>query len=171
VVAAAVVFPPDARAVPGLRDSKILTPLARERIARLVRRRALAIAVAAASVREIDRHNIRAATILAMRRAIRRLPSLPDHVLVDGLPIPELLWEHDAIVGGDGCCQSIAAASVIAKTVRDRLMTRLAARYAGFGWETNRGYGTEDHLMALALHGPTPHHRRSFSPVAQLRLV
>ena len=171
VVAAAVVFPPDARAVPGLRDSKILTPLARERIARLVRRRALAIAVAAASVREIDRHNIRAATILAMRRAIRRLPSLPDHVLVDGLPIPELLWEHDAIVGGDGCCQSIAAASVIAKTVRDRLMTRLAARYAGFGWETNRGYGTEDHLTALALHGPTPHHRRSFSPVAQLRLV
>jgi ribonuclease HII len=69
------------------------------------------------------------------------------------------------------CCQSIAAASVIAKTVRDRLMTRLAGRYAGFGWQTNRGYCTEDHLTALALHGPTPHHRRSFSPVAQLRLV
>lgn len=170
VVAAAVVFPPDARAVPGLRDSKVLTPQARERIARLVRRRALAIAVAAASVREIDRHNIRAATILAMRRAIRRLPALPDYVLVDGLAVPELLWVHDAIVGGDGCCQSIAAASVIAKTVRDRLMTRLSARYAGFGWETNRGYGTEDHLVALALHGPTPHHRRSFAPVSQLRL-
>lgn len=171
VVAAAVVFPPGARAVPGLRDSKVLTPLARERVARLVRGRALAVAVGAASVREIDRHNIRAATILAMRRAIRRLPALPDHILVDGLAIPELLWAHDAIVGGDGCCQSIAAASVIAKTVRDRLMTRLAARYAGFGWQTNRGYCTEDHLTALALHGPTPHHRRSFSPVAQLRLV
>ena len=171
VVAAAVVFPPDARAVPGLRDSKMLTALARERVALRVRRRALAIAVAAASVREIDRHNIRGATILAMRRAIRRLPALPDHVLVDGLPIPELLWEHDAIVGGDARCQSIAAASVIAKTVRDRLMERLAARYAGFGWETNRGYGTEDHLAALGLYGPTPHHRRSFAPVAQLRLV
>jgi ribonuclease HII len=171
VVAAAVVFPPDARAVPGLRDSKMLTPAARERVALRVRRRALAVAVAAASVREVDRHNIRGATILAMRRAIRRLPSLPDHILVDGLAIPELLWEHDAIVGGDARCQSIAAASVIAKTVRDRLMERLARRYAAFGWETNRGYGTEEHLVALALHGPTPHHRRTFAPVAQLRLV
>jgi len=171
VVAAAVVFPADMRAVPGLRDSKVLTPRARERIARLVRHRALAVAVAAASVREIDRFNIRRATILAMRRAIRRLPATPDHILVDGVPLPELLLEHDAIVDGDARCHSIAAASVIAKTVRDRLMVRLAARYVRYGWETNRGYGTEDHLAAIALHGPTPHHRRSFEPVSQLRLV
>jgi len=171
VVAAAVVLPAETRAVPGLRDSKVLTPHARDRVARLVRRRAVAVAVAAASVREIDRFNIRRATILAMRRAIQRLPAHPDHILVDGLPLPELMFEHDAIVDGDARCQSIAAASVIAKTVRDRLMALLAARYAGYGWERNRGYGTEDHLAAIALHGPTPHHRRSFEPVAQLRLV
>lgn len=171
VVAAAVVLPADTRAVPGLRDSKVLTPHARDRIALRVRRRALAVAVAAASVREIDRFNIRQATILAMRRAIARLPLPPDHILVDGLPLPELLLEHDAIVDGDARCQSIAAASVIAKTVRDRLMGRLAAHYARYGWETNRGYGTADHLAAIALHGPTPHHRRSFEPVAQLRLI
>lgn len=171
VVAAAVVFPAHMRGVPGLRDSKLLTPAARERIARLVRRRAVAVAVAAASVREIDRLNIRRATILAMRRAIYRLPTAPDSILVDGLPVPELLLEHDAIVDGDACCQSIAAASVIAKTVRDALMGRLAGRYAGYGWDSNRGYGTEDHLAALAVLGPTPHHRRSFEPVAQLRLV
>jgi len=171
VVAAAVVLPANTRALPGLRDSKLLTPHARDRIARLVRRRALAVSVAAASVREIDRFNIRRATILAMRRAIRRLPAPPDHILVDGLPLPELMLEHVAIVDGDARCQSIAAASVIAKTVRDRLMALLAARYAGYGWETNRGYGTEDHLAAIALRGPTPHHRRSFEPVAQLRFV
>lgn len=171
VVAAAVVFPVNARAVPGLRDSKILTARARERIARLVRRRALAVTVAAASVREIDRFNIRRATILAMRRAIERLPAVPDHILIDGLPVPELMLEHDAIVDGDARCQSIAAASVVAKTVRDCLMERLAARYAWYGWESNRGYGTDDHLAALHVHGPTPHHRWSFFPVAQLRLI
>jgi ribonuclease HII len=171
VVAAAVVFPADARGVPGLRDSKLLSPRRRERVAALVRRRALAVAVAAASVREIDRYNIRRATVLAMRRAIRRLPSVPDHILVDGLPLPELMLEHDAIVDGDARCQSIAAASVIAKTVRDRLMDRLAPRYAAYGWASNRGYATDDHLTALALRGPTPHHRWSFEPVAQLRLI
>ena len=144
---------------------------ARDRIAALVRQRALAVAVGAASVREIDRLNIRRATILAMRRAILGLPTAPDHILVDGLPVPELLFEHDAIVDGDARCQSIAAASVIAKTVRDCLMDRLALRYADYGWASNRGYGTEEHLLALNLRGPTPHHRRSFVPVVQLRLV
>jgi ribonuclease HII len=171
VVAAAVVFPPRAKAIPGLRDSKMLSPVVRERVAGLVWARAAAVAVGAASVREIDRLNIRRAAILAMRRALARLGVTPDAVLVDGPPAPELGCEHDAIVDGDARCTSIAAASVIAKTVRDRLMERLAAHHDRYGWVTNRGYGTEEHLMALDLYGPTPHHRRSFEPVAQLRLV
>jgi ribonuclease HII len=171
VVAAAVVFPQGMRGLPGLRDSKILSYQARARVAALVRRRALAVGVGAASVREIDRLNIRRAAILAMNRALAHLSVSLDFVLVDGLPCPELAWTHEAIVDGDARCQSIAAASVVAKVVRDRLMERLAARYAAYGWATNRGYGTEEHLAAIDLHGPTPHHRKSFEPVVQLRLV
>ena len=171
VVAAAVVFPPQAKAIPGLRDSKVLSAAARQRIAGLVWQRAAAVAVGAASVREIDRLNIRRAAILAMRRALDRLHLTPDAVLVDGLPVPEIGCEHDAIVDGDARCTSIAAASVIAKTVRDRLMERLATHHERYGWDSNRGYGTEEHLMALDLYGATPHHRQSFFPVAQLRLV
>ena len=171
VVAAAVVFPAGTQALRGLRDSKILTFLARARIAQLVRKRAIAVAVGAASVHEIDRHNIRRASILAMHRALSRLPLRPEFVLVDGNPCPELDWAHETIIDGDAKCASIAAASVIAKTVRDRLMERLAGRYDAYGWETNRGYATAQHLAALDVRGPTPHHRRSFAPVVQLRLV
>jgi ribonuclease HII len=171
VVAAAVVFPPGAKSVRGLRDSKLLTRAKRERLADMVRARALAFGVGAASVREIDRLNIRRATILAMQRALSRLGVTPTGVLVDGLFLPELGWAHEAIVDGDVHCQSIAAASVLAKTVRDALMRRLAARHPDYGWADNKGYGTPEHLEALALWGATRHHRQSFEPVAQLELT
>ncbi|HKE92016.1 MAG TPA: ribonuclease HII [Gemmatimonadales bacterium] len=171
VVAAAVVFPVGMKPIRGLRDSKILPAAKRERLAVVVRARAAAVGVGAASVREIDRLNIRRATILAMQRALQRLALVPAGVLVDGLWLPELGRPHDAIVDGDALCQSIAAASVIAKTVRDRLMCRLAARYPVYAWQENKGYGTPEHLDALQVLGPTRHHRMSFVPVAQLSLA
>ena len=170
VVAAAVVFPPGMKPLRGLDDSKCLSPARRDRLALVIRRRALAIAVGAASVREIDRLNIRRASILAMRRALARLGIAPTHVLVDGLPCPELGVPHEALIDGDARCQSIAAASVLAKVVRDHLMNRLALRYPGFGWEHNKGYATADHLAALDTGHCTPHHRMSFEPVGQLKL-
>ncbi len=171
VVAAAVVFPSHCKPIRGLRDSKLLPPAKRSRLALVVRARAVAVGVGAASVREIDRMNIRRASILAMRRALLRLGLTPTHILVDGLPIPELGMPHDAIVDGDAHCQSIAAASVIAKTVRDRLMELLAPRHPSYAWASNKGYGTPDHLTALAAFGFTPHHRKSFAPVVQLELI
>jgi ribonuclease HII len=105
-----------------------------------------------------------------MRRALARLGLRPDHVLVDGLPLRTLGVVHTAVVGGDACCYHIASASIVAKVTRDRLMTRLAARYPHYAWERNAGYGTADHLRGVALHGLTPHHRRSFAPVRQLLL-
>jgi ribonuclease HII len=171
VVAAVVVLPPGARPIPGLRDSKTLSAAQRERAAQEVRCRAVAWAIAAASVREIDRINIRRATALAMRRALARLPFLPDRVLIDGTALPELGTEHEALVDGDAHCQTIAAAAVLAKRVRDRLMVLLARRYPGFGWEENKGYATADHLAVLDRLGVTRHHRASFLPVAQLKLL
>jgi ribonuclease HII len=171
VVAAAVVFPVGVKPIRGLDDSKVLTALQRAKFAVQIRERAFAVAIGAASVREIDRLNIRRASILAMERALRRLGFVPAHVLIDGLPCPELGCPHEAIVDGDARCHSIAAASVIAKTIRDYLMDRLAARHPGYYWETNKGYGTPEHLHALHLLGPTRHHRYSFAPVAQLNLL
>jgi ribonuclease HII len=159
------------KAIRGLDDSKVLTALQRAKFAVKIRERAFAVAVGAASVREIDRLNIRRASILAMERALHRLGFVPAHVLIDGLPCPELGCEHEAIVDGDARCHSIAAASVIAKTIRDYLMDRLAARYPGYCWETNRGYATPEHLDALQRLGPTRHHRYSFEPVSQLELL
>ena len=170
VVACAVVMPPDARAIRGVDDSKRLAAADREKLALRIRERALTVAVGAASVREIDRINIYHAAVLAMRRALGRLRVTPDHVLVDGNPIRSLGVEHTAVVGGDACCHSIACASIVAKVTRDRLMQALARRYPHYRWETNVGYGTTEHHAGLAAHGLTPHHRRSFSPVAQLRL-
>ncbi|HXF96769.1 MAG TPA: ribonuclease HII [Gemmatimonadales bacterium] len=170
VVAAAVVFPAGTRRIRGLDDSKCLTAPTRARLAAVIRSRALAVAVGAASVREIDRLNIRRASILAMRRALSRLAPPPDWVLVDGLPCPELGLPHEALVDGDARCYSIAAASIVAKVLRDRLMCRLAARHPAYAWARNKGYSTEHHLRALARHGPTAHHRTSFAPVAQLGL-
>jgi ribonuclease HII len=171
VVAAAVVFPMGAKPIRGLDDSKVLTAIQRAKFAAQIRERAFAIAVGAASVREIDRLNIRRASILAMARALRRLGFVPAHVLVDGLPCPELGCVHEAIVDGDARCHSIAAASVIAKVIRDHLMDRLATRHPGYCWETNKGYATPEHLEAIQRLGPTRHHRFSFEPVAQIELL
>jgi len=170
VVACAVIMAPDARAIRGVDDSKRLAPAERERLARRICERALAVSVGAASAREIDALNIYHATVLAMRRALARLPLRPDHVLVDGVPLRTLGVQHTAVVHGDSRCYHIASASIVAKVTRDRLMARLAARYPGYQWQQNAGYATPDPLAALAERGPTPHHRRSFSRVRQLEL-
>ena len=170
VVACAVVMPPDIRAIPGVDDSKRLTADARVRLARKIRERAVSIGIGAASVREIDRVNIYHATVLAMRRALSRLSVTPHHVLVDGKSIRTLEIPHTALVGGDDSCYSIACASIVAKVTRDRVMRALAGRYPDYRWERNVGYCTLGHLQGLADHGVTPHHRRSFIPVAQLSL-
>jgi len=170
VVAAAVVFRPAVPRIRDLRDSKQLKSPDRERLLAPIRARALAIGVGAASVREIDRLNIRVATALAMRRALARvLPALDAwDILVDGLPFPELGHPHDALVRGDAQCMSIAAAGVVAKQVRDGLMRRLAVRHPAYGWAANMGYGTAAHQAGLLAAGPCAHHRRSFAPVSQL---
>ena len=164
VVAAAVIMPPNCHRIPGVRDSKTLSAAQRERLAPIIRRRAVAIGVGAASVADIDSLNIYHATHLAMRRAIARIGA-HDHVLVDGLRIAGFEREvgsYTAIVDGDALVYSIACASVVAKTVRDRMMGRLAARYPQYGWERNQGYATQEHRDAIRAHGLTPHHRRSF---------
>jgi ribonuclease HII len=164
VVAAAVIMKPHAPRIPGVRDSKTLSALQRERLAPIIRRRAVAIGVGAASVREIDTINIYHATHLAMRRAIGRLGG-HDHVLVDGNRIAGFeakVGPYTAIVDGDARCYSIACASVVAKVIRDRMMALLAARYPGYGWERNQGYATREHRDAIRRLGLTPYHRRSF---------
>src|SRR3954462_14854210 len=164
VVAAAVIMRPGAHRIPGVRDSKTLSAAQRERLAPIIRRRAVAVGLGAASVREIDTINIYHATHLAMRRAVARLGG-HDHVLVDGNRIAGFeaaVGPYTAIVDGDAKCYSIACASVVAKVVRDRMMALLAARYIGYGWERNQGYATRDHRDAIRALGLTPFHRRSF---------
>ena len=164
VVAAAVIFEPEDR-VPGVVDSKRLTREEREELVVEIRRRALCIGVGAASPREVDRLNILRASHLAMERALDHLDVPPEHILVDGLPVPALGPEHTAVVGGDAKSYTIASASIVAKCTRDDLMRRLAERYPQYGWHTNVGYSTPEHMSALSDHGPTPHHRRTFVPV------
>ncbi len=172
VVAAAVVL---GTRVPAeladiLDDSKKLT--AEQRLAAFLALRASAaeIGVGAASVAEILRLNILHASMLAMRRAVARLAVAPDLALVDGNYPPKLACAVRCVVGGDALCLSIAAASIVAKVVRDRAMTRLATRFPGYGWETNVGYATTFHREALVRLGATRHHREAFGTVAQLRL-
>jgi ribonuclease HII len=167
VVAAAVIMPPDGRRIRGVRDSKVLARDRRELLAPRIRREALAVGVGAASVAEIDRLNIYHATHLAMRRAVARVGG-HDHVLVDGLRIhgfEDAVGPYTAIVDGDALCYSIACASIVAKVIRDRMMTLLAARYPGYGWEHNCGYATREHRDAIRRQGLTPFHRRSFPTI------
>jgi ribonuclease HII len=163
-------MPPDQRAIRGVDDSKRLSAAERQRLATKILETAVSVGVGAASVREIDRVNIYHATVIAMRRALRRLTVVPHHVVIDGKPIRTLLIPHTAIVGGDARCYSIACASIIAKVTRDRLMRALAGRYPNYRWENNVGYATLAHLEGMLGHGITPHHRRSFIPVRQLTL-
>jgi ribonuclease HII len=172
VLAAAVAMPPFARRVPGVRDSKMLSRAQRERLMPLILRRAVAVGLGAASVAEIDRLNIYHATNLAMRRAIQRIPGR-EHVIIDGLRVHRFEDEvgpYTAVVKGDARCYSIAAASVVAKVIRDRLMDRLAARHPHYGWEHNAGYATLDHRRGIEEHGITPLHRRSFARVRAVEL-
>lgn len=164
VVAAAVIMRPGCHRIPGVRDSKTLSMAQRERLAPIIRRRAVSIGIGAASVREIDQLNIYHATHLAMRRAIARVGG-HEHVIVDGNRISgfdALVGPYTNVVDGDAKVYSIACASVIAKVVRDRMMTKLAARYPGYGWERNQGYASREHRDAIRRLGLTPFHRRSF---------
>ena len=170
VVAAAVILDP-ARPIAGLNDSKKLSAKRREALAIEIREKALAWAVAEASVEEIDRINILQASLLAMRRAVEALSTRPEHALIDGNRCPALPCTAEAIIGGDGKVASIAAASILAKTVRDAGMLELHAVYPQYGFDRHMGYPTAVHLTALREHGVTPVHRRSYAPVAQLLLL
>lgn len=172
VVAAAVILDPAAlpAELDGLDDSKRLTAAARHRYAAVLRGVAR-IGIGAASVGEIDRLNILGATMLAMTRAVAALGIIPDAALVDGNRAPRLGCPVETLVDGDRLSLSIAAASVVAKVARDRGMTRLARRYAGYGWDRNAGYPTAEHRAALLIHGITPHHRLSFAPVRAAALL
>jgi ribonuclease HII len=170
VVAAAVILDP-ARPIAGLNDSKKLSAKRREFLAVEIRAKALAWAVAEASVEEIDRINILQASLLAMQRAVDGLATRPSHALIDGNRCPKLACTSEAIIGGDGKVASIAAASILAKTVRDAGMLELHTRYPQYGFDRHMGYPTAAHLKALREHGVTPIHRRSYAPVAQLLLL
>jgi len=164
-------MPADTRAIVGVDDSKRLTHAQRVRLAVKIRERAVAFALGAASVREIDRINIYQASVLAMRRALERLEVRPDHVVIDGRVMRTLPIPHTAVVHGDARCFSIACASILAKVTRDLLMTRLAARYPQYIWDHNAGYTTRAHVAGLTLHGITPHHRKSFCRISDLLLA
>ncbi len=164
VVACALAMPLEKRMIKGVRDSKMLSAVQRERLAVLIRGQAVSIGIGAASVAEIDRVNIYHATVLAMRRAVARAGE-HDFVIVDGRRIrgfEEHAGPYRAIIDGDALCYVVACASIVAKVTRDRLMRLLAARYPGYGWEHNAGYATADHRNGMRELGVTPHHRRSF---------
>jgi ribonuclease HII len=168
VVACAVIMPPDKPAIRGVDDSKKLTAKERVKLAEKIRSSAIAFALGAASVREIERLNIYQASALAMHRALSRLRVPPDHVVIDGKAMRSLPVPHTAVVHGDARCFSIACASILAKVCRDDLMTRLALRHPGYAWERNAGYTVPEHIAGLAAHGITVHHRRSFVRISQL---
>ncbi len=170
-VAAAAVILPAGFLCEGLDDSKKLTPARRDAWhAVLTTHPDVMWSVAFAETGEIDSLNILRATHLAMRRALETLPLRPDHCLIDGLPVRDLPFPHDAVVKGDGISLSIAAASVIAKVTRDRRMREIDEEFPQYHFAKHQGYGTKAHLEALRIHGPCRHHRRSFQPVAQLSL-
>ena len=169
VVAAAVILDP-ARSIAGLRDSKLLSATARERLAVEIRAKAIAWAVGESDVAEIDTLNILQATMLAMQRAVAALTIAPREALIDGDRCPALGCAARAIVGGDRDVAAISAASILAKTARDAMLVELDAAFPAYGFRQNKGYGTPAHLAALALHGPCAAHRRSFAPVAQSSL-
>jgi ribonuclease HII len=170
VVAAALVLKPYCRKIPGVRDSKTLSLQQRERLYDDILKRAAAVGVGAASVREINDMNILRASHLAMYRALKRVSPF-DHALIDGRDVKEIdLGPHTAIVDGDALSYAIASASIVAKVTRDRLMVKLAARYPGYGWERNVGYATQHHLQGLRQHGLTPFHRTGYAPVRTFML-
>lgn len=172
VVAAAVILKQNVMDLDGVTDSKQMTAIARERAWPDIVRNSVCISVAAASVKRIDDNGIMPAVMLAMKRSIDRLTTKPEYILVDGNQYPSGLdIPGEAIIKGDQKCLSIAAASVIAKVVRDRLMFNLDGFYPEYKFADHKGYATAYHLQILEKLGPTPHHRFSFSPIKQLRLA
>ena len=167
VYAAAVILNP-ARRINGLADSKVLTAQRRDLLAGRIRERAIAWAVASASVEEIDAINIFRAALLAMRRAVEALSVAPQEAWIDGTHCPDLACRARAIVDGDALHKVISAASILAKTARDAEMARLHQRYPQYGFDRHKGYSTPEHLELLARHGPCDIHRRSFEPVRVL---
>ena len=168
VVAAAAIFDGCCR-LPGLADSKLVKPADRERLFDLIYRKAVCVGVGIADSRMVDRLNVLQATHFAMSEAIRQLQPTPDLLIVDGRGLPGATLPQRAIVGGDRTCASIAAASIVAKVVRDRMMVELNEMYPGYGFGRHKGYGTREHLARLMELGPCPEHRRSFAPVAAAR--
>jgi ribonuclease HII len=166
VVAAAVILPPK-HSIQGLADSKALAAHQRQSLYKDIIEQALDYSVARASVAEIDQYNILQSTMMAMRRAVMGLKIKPDFVAVDGNRLPKWEYPAEALVKGDGRVEVISAASIIAKVVRDAEMIELEAKYPGYGFAKNKGYGTAQHLEALKRLGATPIHRRSFSPVSE----
>ncbi|OIQ02360.1 MAG: ribonuclease HII [Zetaproteobacteria bacterium CG06_land_8_20_14_3_00_59_53] len=170
VVTAAVILSPDDPFLGRYRDSKKVAEKKRLKLYHHLRRHAVAYAVSMASVEEIDRLNILHATMLAMRRSVDALGVKPTRVLVDGNRVPLLAIPAEAVVGGDASVQEIAAASIMAKVVRDRLMQKIHAKFPVYGFAGHKGYGTAGHLQALREHGPCIWHRSSFAPVARCML-
>jgi ribonuclease HII len=168
VVAAAVILPPDTR-IRGLRDSKQLLPEDRERLAKIVESRAIALAIEEVDAETIDRVNIYQASRMAMTAAVMRLVPQPDHLLIDALRL-DVPHAQTSIIYGDSLSISIAAASVVAKVYRDRRICELDAQYPGYGLASHKGYATPEHRAALRSLGPCPLHRKSFAPVAQTEL-
>jgi len=164
VITAAVILAPDDPLLGQYRDSKQLSEKRRLVLYRHIRKHAVAYAVAQANREEIDRLNILHATLFAMRRAVEALPIAPSEVVVDGNRCPEVPCKVSAVIGGDASVQQIAAASIVAKVVRDRIM-----RYLAYAFAKHKGYGTAEHLAALREHGPCDQHRMSFAPVAAAR--
>jgi ribonuclease HII len=167
VMAGAVILDPD-RHIPGLADSKTLTAAERERLFALITRKALAWAVAAAQPTEIDDINIHQASLQAMRRAVMAIAPLPDLVLVDAFRIPDILIAQRGVVHGDRTCAAIAAASIVAKVIRDREMVTHHQADPRYGYDRHKGYATAEHLAAVARHGYSTLHRRSFKPQPNL---
>jgi len=169
VVAAAVILD-ELKPIRGLKDSKVLTALKRERLFDEIHAKALCLSIAQASVEEIDTLNILQATMLAMKRAVEGLRLRPNKVLVDGNRLPTLRIQAEAVIGGDAKIKSISAASILAKVHRDRLCIELHREHPLYGFDGHKGYSTPEHLAALRVHGACPHHRRSFAPVRETLL-
>ncbi|MEP3227308.1 MAG: ribonuclease HII [Parasphingorhabdus sp.] len=169
VVAAAVILPAD-HAISELDDSKKLTAKKRAVLETEILDKTI-YNIALCEIDEIDTVNILQATMAAMTRAVIGLTAKPDHILVDGNRLPQWDFQAEAVIGGDAIHPCISAASILAKEYRDRIMIAAAAQYPEYGWDRNKGYGTAEHMAALKKYGPTPLHRKSFAPVAQLELL
>lgn len=162
VVAAAVIFPPDT-CIPGINDSKKLSSKQREKLFSQIKKQAITVATGIVDEKEIDRINIYQATLKAMYAAVDKLTRAPDHLLIDGLTLPESDYNQTGIKGGDGCCYSIASASIVAKVTRDNIMIDYHKEYPEYNFFSNKGYGTKEHVTAIRKYGRCKIHRTSFT--------